>query len=268
MAELEGRGAAVQRVGEVPNGAGVLERRLQRELATDDAGTTRWSWRGATTPPASVHDAHGDAGSWRWCATSCWRRWPPTTRCVRTTSLLLVPDAAEWALTVDAVFGVRWQGALRLPYRIADRLLHARSRRPRHWRGCCRWKGAAGAECRARCLPHLRQAGGGAGGGRREWVESALERANVRWGYDGAARSAPGFPDYEEASWRAGPDRLPLGRVVVWAGWTTRSPGCSPKRGTCWASLDPGDVLRDGSTTWRRCWAQWRHERSPTGRRR
>jgi exonuclease V gamma subunit len=121
VAELEGRGAAVQRVGEVPNGAGVLAR-LQRELATDDAGTTplELAW---SDDSLRVHDAHGAMRQLEVVRDQLLAALAADDTLRPHDLLLLVPDAAEWAPTVDAVFGVSVQGAPRLPYRIADRPL-------------------------------------------------------------------------------------------------------------------------------------------------
>lgn len=130
--------------------------------------------------------------------------------------LLLVPDAAEWAPIVDAVFGTTADELPRIPYRIADRPLR-------------RTQPAAEAMARLLALeggrlersdvlgflshPLVRQ-GAHLSDGEVEYVEALLQRANVRWGYDAESRAALGLPAYEDASWRAGLDRLLLGVAV------------------------------------------------------
>jgi len=127
--------------------------------------------------------------------------------------LLLVPDAAEWAPVVDAVFGTTAEDVPRIPYRIADRPLR-------------RTQPAAEAMARMLALeggrlersevlgflshPLVRQ-GAGLSDGEVELVEALLQRANVRWGYDAQSRATLGLPAYEDATWRAGLDRLLLG---------------------------------------------------------
>lgn len=130
--------------------------------------------------------------------------------------LLLVPDAAEWAPVVDAVFGTTADDVPRIPYRIADRPLR-------------RTQPAAEAMARLLALeggrlerseilgflahPLVRQ-GAGLSDGEVELVETLLQRANVRWGYDAQSRATLGLPAYEDATWRAGLDRLLLGVAV------------------------------------------------------
>ncbi|MEP7384743.1 MAG: exodeoxyribonuclease V subunit gamma, partial [Gemmatimonadota bacterium] len=130
--------------------------------------------------------------------------------------LLLVPDAAEWAPMVDAVFGATGDEMPRIPYRIADRPL--RRTQPAA-EGMARLLSLEGGRMeRSEVLgflshPLVRQ-GAALSEGEVEFMEALLQRANVRWGYDAESRAALGLPSYEDASWRAGLDRLLLGVAV------------------------------------------------------
>ncbi len=130
--------------------------------------------------------------------------------------LVLVPDAAEWAPMVDAVFGATGDETPRIPYRIADRPL--RRTQPAA-EGMARLLSLEGGRLeRSEVLgflshPLVRQ-GAGLSEGEVEYTEALLQRANVRWGYDAESRAALGLPAYEDASWRAGLDRLLLGVAV------------------------------------------------------
>ncbi|MBK6458841.1 MAG: exodeoxyribonuclease V subunit gamma [Gemmatimonadetes bacterium] len=260
VAELEGRGAAVQRVGEVPNGAGVLAR-LQRELATDDAGTTplELAW---SDDSLRVHDAHGAMRQLEVVRDQLLAALAADDTLRPHDLLLLVPDAAEWAPTVDAVFGVSVQGAPRLPYRIADRPLRRAQPAAEALARLLSLEGGRlerSAVLSLLSLPLVRQ-GAGLAAGDVEWVESALERANVRWGYDGAARSALGFPDYEEASWRAGLDRLLLGVVVGRV--DDEVLGLLPEAGDMLGEPELLATFARWVDDLAEMLAQWRHERS------
>ena len=130
--------------------------------------------------------------------------------------LVLVPDAAEWAPMVDAVFGATGDEAPRIPYRIADRPL--RRTQPAA-EGMARLLSLDGGRMeRSEVLGFLSHPlvrhGAGLSESEVEYMETLLQRANVRWGYDAEARATLGLPAYEDASWRAGLDRLLLGVAV------------------------------------------------------
>jgi exodeoxyribonuclease V gamma subunit len=210
------RGASITRVETVASPrAGVLAT-LQGELASENAGNAPLALS-ANDSTLRIHDAHGQVRQLEVVRDQLLDALAADPTLRPHDLLLLVPDAAEWAPTVDAVFGVAAvDEAPRIPYNIADR--PRRSAQP-----------AADAFLRLLALeggrfarsevfgflehPLVRQAA--------ELTDIELEevrtltgRANVRWGYDAESRRALGLPAYEEASWRAGLDRLLLGYVV------------------------------------------------------
>lgn len=195
-------------------GDGILAT-LQRELGANDAGTSTVTLLDDDCS-LRIHDAHGQLRQVELIRDQLLAALgdDPTLR--PHDILLLVPDAAEWAPIVDAVFGVKSDDTPRIPYRIADRPLR-------------RTEPAAEALMRLLALeggrfersevlaflshPLARQAAG-LTEGEVESLEALIDRANVRWGYDDKSREALGLPRYEDASWRAGLDRLLLGTAV------------------------------------------------------
>lgn len=211
---LKARGATVQRVDATPNGATLLAR-LQRELAAGEAGTAPLEVS-RDDDSLRVHDAHGEMRQLEVVRDQLLAALAADDTLRPHDLLLLVPDAGEWAPKVDAVFGVSVHGTPRIPYRIADRPLRRAQPAAEALARLLSLEGGRlerSAVLSLLSLPLVRQ-GAGLAAGDLEWIESALERANIRWGYDGAAREALGFSDYEEASWRAGLDRLLLGVAV------------------------------------------------------
>ena len=214
VALLEGRGAVVDRLGATPSGASLL-RTLQRELATGDAGTTPLTLS-TSDDSLRVHDAHGELRQLEVVRDQLLAALAADETLRPHDLLLLVPDAAEWAPSVDAVFGVSSHDAPRIPYRVADRPLRRAQPAAEAFARLLALEGGRlerSAVLGLLSLPLVRQ-GAGLAAGDVDWIESVLERANIRWGYDGDARARLGFPRYEDASWRAGLDRLLLGIAV------------------------------------------------------
>lgn len=214
VALLESRGAVVDRLGDAPRGSSVLST-MQRELALGADGTATLELS-LHDDSLRVHDAHGALRQLEVVRDQLLAALASDATLRPHDLLLLVPDAAEWAAKVDAVFGVASMDAPRIPYRVADRPLRRAQPAAEALARLLALEGGRlerSAVLALLSLPLVRQ-GAGIAAGDVEWVEGALSRANVRWGYDGAARSALGFPGYEEASWRAGLDRLLLGIAV------------------------------------------------------
>lgn len=209
------QGGALTRLSPPPTrGTGLLAS-LQRELAEGGAGDSPIAI-GADDPSLRIHDAHGRLRQVEIIRDQLLAALAADPSLRPHDLLLLVPDAAEWAPLVDAVFGVKSDDTPRIPYRIADRPIR-------------RTEPAAEALARLLALeggrfgrsevfgflahPLARQAAS-LSEGEIESIEEAIDRANVRWGYDAESREALGLPRYEDASWRAGLDRLLLGTAV------------------------------------------------------
>ncbi|MCC6928088.1 MAG: exodeoxyribonuclease V subunit gamma [Gemmatimonadaceae bacterium] len=211
---LEARGAAVDRLGTTPSGASLL-RALQRELAAGDAGTAPLVLS-LGDDSLRIHDAHGELRQLEVVRDQLLAALAADATLRPHDILLLVPDAAAWAPAVDAVFGVSAHEAPRIPYRVADRPLRRAQPAAEAFARLLALEGGRlerSAVLGLLSLPLVRQ-GAGLAAGDVDWIETVLERANIRWGYDGDARARLGFPHYEDASWRAGLDRLLLGIAV------------------------------------------------------
>lgn len=209
------RGATLtQLTARQSDGNGILVT-LQRELAGNDAGDSAIAIEADDTS-LRIHDAHGQLRQVEIIRDQLLAALAADPTLRPHDLLLLVPDAAEWAPLVDAVFGVKADDTPRIPYRIADRPVR-------------RTEPAAEALARLLALeggrfersevlgflshPLARQAAG-LTEGELESLEPLIDRANVRWGYDDTSRAALALPLYEDASWRAGLDRLLLGTAV------------------------------------------------------
>ena len=130
--------------------------------------------------------------------------------------LLLVPDTGTWAPLVDAVFGASETDAARIPYRIADRPARGEDPAAEALGMLLALQGARFGhtevfELLSRTLVHD---SAGLTGAQVDALRTLTARANVRWGYDAASRTALGLPAYEEATWRTSLDRLVLGMVT------------------------------------------------------
>lgn len=195
-------------------GDGILAT-LQREIGANDAGTSPVTLPD-DDPSLRIHDAHGELRQVEVIRDQLLAALAGDPTLHPHDILLLVPDAAEWAPIVDAVFGVQSDDTPRIPYRIADRPLR---RTEPAAEALLRLFGLEGGRFeRSEVLaflshPLARQAAG-LTEGEVESLESLIDRANVRWGYNDASREMLGLPRYEDASWRAGLDRLLLGTVV------------------------------------------------------
>lgn len=211
---LDARGAAVQRLDVSIPGTSLLST-IRRELAAGDDGGAPLvlSMRDDSL---RVHDAHGELRQLEVIRDQLLDALAADATLRPHDLLLLVPDAGEWAPKVDAVFGVSGHDAPRIPYRVADRPLRRAQPAAEAFARLLALEGGRlerSAVLGLLSLPLVRQ-GAGLAAGDVEWIERALERANIRWGYDGDARQQLGFPRYEDASWRAGLDRLLLGIAV------------------------------------------------------
>ncbi len=185
---------------------------LQHELASGEAGKEPLVLRPGDAS-LRVHDAHGELRQLEILRDQLLAALAADPELRPHDLLLLVPDATAWAPLVDAVFGNSHDDGARIPYRIADR--PARRAQP-----------AADAFARILALEGGRFARSevfgvlGVAIARQaaalsesdvDTLDALAQRAFVRWGYDASAREALGFPAYEEASWRAGLDRLLMG---------------------------------------------------------
>lgn len=196
------------------SGGGLLQA-LQRELAGNESGESPIALD-AEDPSLRIHDAHGQLRQVEIIRDQLLAALSADPSLRPHDLLLLVPDAAEWAPLVDAVFGVKADGTPLIPYRIADRPLR---RTEPAAEALTRLLGLEGGRFqRSEILgflshPLARQAAQ-LTEGEIETLEVLIDRVNVRWGYDDKARQALDLPSYEDASWRAGLDRLLLGAAV------------------------------------------------------
>lgn len=199
--------------GERPGG-GLLQA-LQRELATGNAGDSP-----VTIDPREktlrVHNAHGDLRQMEIIRDQLLAALQADPALRPHDILLLVPDAAEWAPLVDSVFGDTTDREHAIRYHVADRpLLRSQPAAEAMVRLLALEGGRFERSEVLAFLSHpLARQGAGLTEGQVEWIEGKLDLANVRWGYDALARKALGLEAYEDASWRAGLDRLLLGVVV------------------------------------------------------
>ncbi|MBK6485392.1 MAG: exodeoxyribonuclease V subunit gamma [Gemmatimonadetes bacterium] len=208
-------GATHTRLPAERQGTGGVLRALQEELAEGSQGDAPLALA-EDDESLRVHDAHGELRQLEILRDQLLAALADDPTLRPHDLLLLVPDAAAWAPLVDAVFGVTGDETPRLPYRIADRPL--RRTQPAA-DGLARLLALEGGRLERSevlgflSLPLVRQ-GAGLSAGEVELLETLIERANVRWGYDVQSRAALGLPAYEDASWRAGLDRLLLGVAV------------------------------------------------------
>lgn len=212
---LRERGASIARIeSTAPSRAGLLAT-LQEELASPNPGATPLAIS-IEDPTLRIHDAHGQVRQLEVVRDQLLDALAADPTLRPHDLLLLVPDAAEWAPMVDAVFGVSVDDTPRIPFNIADR--------PRS-----SVQPAADALLRLLALeggrfarsevfgflehPLVRQ-GAGLTDTELDELRTLTGPANIRWGYDAESRHALGLPAYEEASWRTGLDRLLLGAVA------------------------------------------------------
>ena len=215
LAALVQRGARVTDLGDRARTPSRLLSRLQGELASQNDASSPLTID-AHDDSLRVHSAHGNLRQVEILRDQLLAALAADPTLRPHDILMLVPDAAAWAPMVDAVFGVAADATPVIPYRIADRPIR-------------RSQPAAEAVLRLLALeggrlersevlgflshPLARQAAG-LSEGDVESLEALIERANVRWGYDAGERKALRLPAYEDASWRAGLDRLLLGTMV------------------------------------------------------
>lgn len=191
-----------------------LLRALQREMVAGESTTPL----ALTTTDRSltIHDAHGQIRQLEVLRDQLLAALADDATLRPHDLLLLVPDATEWAPLVDAVFGGSAGDRTPLPYRIADRPSRRTQPAMEAFGRLLALEGGRLARSEVLsllALPLLRQ-GADLSEGELDLLESLTGRANVRWGYDAQSRAALGLPAFEEASWRAGLDRLLLGTMV------------------------------------------------------
>ena len=212
---LSERGAAITRIDSPTRPRTTLLSTLQHELAIGEAGNAPLA-PSMQDPSLRIHDAHGHVRQLEVVRDQLLDALASDATLRPHDLLLLVPDAAEWAPMVDAVFGVEADDTPRIPFNIADR--PRRSVQP-----------AADALLRMLALEGGRLArsevfgllehplvrpGAGLSDTGIDDLRTLTERANIRWGYDAESRRTLGLPAYEEATWRTGLDRLLLGGVT------------------------------------------------------
>lgn len=185
---------------------------IKRELATDDPGDSPLVLEAADAS-MRVHDAHGPLRQLEVLHDQLLAALATEPTLRPHDLLLLVPDATEWAPLVDAVFGAAGDETVRIPYRIADRPLRRAQPAAEAFSRLLGLDGGRFARSEVfGLLAHpLARQGAGLSEAQVDQLEVLTDRANVRWGYDAAARTVLGLPSYEAASWRAGLDRLLLG---------------------------------------------------------
>ncbi len=188
---------------------------LQHEMAGGDAGDTPLALDPAD-PSLRIHDAHGQVRQLEILRDQLLAALADDPALRPHDLLLLVPDATDWAPLVDAVFGVPGGDGARIPYRIADRPTRRAQPAADVFGRLLALDGGRLARSEvftALSAPMARQAAG-LSETELETLETLTHRAFVRWGYDADTRTALGLPWYEDASWRAGLDRLLLGVAV------------------------------------------------------
>lgn len=195
--------------------ANTLLATLQHELATGATGQTPLTLR-PDDASLRVHNAHGRTRQLEIIRDQLLDALNADPSLRPHDLLLLVPDATDWAPLVDAVFGNAAEPGAHIPYRIADRPTRRAQPAADAFGRLLALEGGRLARSEVFGLlsvPIARQ-GAELTAGDVDSLEALTHRANVRWGYDAAARSALGLPAYEDASWRAGLDRLLLGVAV------------------------------------------------------
>jgi len=211
---LRGAGAEVTQLDRRALATGVLGI-LQGELAGGSTGDSPVALE-AGDDSLRVHDGHGELRQLEIVRDQLLDALAADPTLRPHDLLLLVPDAAEWAPLVDAVFGVAADEAPVVPYRVADRPLR---RTQPGAEGFARLLSLEGRRLERSevmgFLSHpLARAAAGFTEAEVETLDGLLSRANVRWGYDAGSREALGFHPYEDATWRTGLDRLLLGTIA------------------------------------------------------
>jgi exodeoxyribonuclease V gamma subunit len=215
VAELIGRGAEVTSLEEQTTPRTGLLGSLQRELGAGGAGDSPVLLADGDAS-LRIHDAHGRQRQLEVLRDQLFAALSEDPTLRPHDLLLLVPDAAEWAPLVDAVFGASDKDAAHLPYRIADRPMRRAQPAAEALSRLLALEGGRLARSEVFGLlahPLVRQAAG-LSEAEVDALEVLTQRANVRWGYDASSRAALGLPGYEAASWRAGLDRLLLGLTI------------------------------------------------------
>lgn len=185
---------------------------LQQEIATGASGDLPIALD-TPAPSLVVHSAHGEMRQLELLRDQLLSALADDPTLRPHDLLLLVPDAAAWAPYVDAVFGVAGDDTARIPYRIADRPLRRTQPAAEALARIIALEGGRLARTDvfgALSHPLVMQAAG-LTEANVDNLDELTARANVRWGYDADARVTLGLPAYEQASWRAGLDRLLLG---------------------------------------------------------
>lgn len=212
---LARRGAALSTLASEARPTGGLLQALQRELAMGSAGDSPITIdRGDAS--LSVHNAHGDFRQVEIIRDQLLAALQADRSLRPHDILFLVPDAAEWAPLVDAVFGDTTDRERAIRYHVADRPLRCTQPAAEAMVRLLALEGGRfeRSEVLAFLSHPLARKGAGLTESQVEWIEGKLDPANVRWGYDALARKSLGLPAYEDASWRAGLDRLLLGVAV------------------------------------------------------
>lgn len=130
--------------------------------------------------------------------------------------LVMAPDINTYAPVIEAVFGRRVEGAIRIPFSIADQANKSGDRAVEALLlllDLAGFRFEAGGVLELLENDRIRGAFG--------MAEADLERVSrwiretaIRWGVDAEQRGAEGFSRFEENSWKAGFDRLFTGYAV------------------------------------------------------
>ncbi len=188
---------------------------LQREMATNLAGDSSIT---LTLDDSSlrIHSAHGSMRQLEILRDQLLAALQDDPTLRPHDVLLLVPDTAAWAPLVNAVFGLTTTSAERIPYRIADQPMRSTQPAADAFSRMLALEGGrlARSEIFGLLAHPLVQKAAQLTASDVDLLDQLTRRINVRWGYDAKSRAALGLPAYEEASWRAGLDRLLLGVAV------------------------------------------------------
>jgi exodeoxyribonuclease V gamma subunit len=212
LALLADHGASIHTLHTRADIADTLLARLQRELCAGDAGDSPLVLDAADAS-LRVHSAHGQRRQLEVLRDQLLDAMQRDTTLRPHDLLLLVPDATEWAPLVDAVLGGAGVDGTRIPYRIADRPARRAQPAAEAFSRLLALDGGRLARSEVFNVLNLaivRQAAELTQND-VELLEALTQQANIRWGYDAADRVALDLPEYEDASWRAGLDRLLVG---------------------------------------------------------
>ncbi|MEW7978819.1 MAG: exodeoxyribonuclease V subunit gamma [Candidatus Sedimenticola endophacoides] len=129
--------------------------------------------------------------------------------------LVMTPDMDTYAPFMEAVFNER-EGALRLPFTLADRSLIGQSPLVDAFMRLLQLPGGRYAADEVLALLEVAavQRRFGIGDGDLPLIAEWVEQAGIRWGRDASTRRALGLPETDQNSWRAGLDRLLLGLAL------------------------------------------------------